>query len=174
MIHLAAQAGVRYSLINPKSYIDNNILGFFNVLDTLRKIMLKNLFMQAQAVFMVCKKFPLKEKFNTDNPIQLYAATKKSNEVMAASYSHLYKISTIGLRFFTVYGPWGRPDMALFKFTKNILKGKPIDIFNKGQHVRDFTYVEDIVNGICKIIIDKKINLGSKIYNIGNGKKSLS
>ena len=172
VIHLAAQAGVRYSLINPKSYIDNNILGFFNVLDTLRKNNVKKfIYASTSSIYGLQKKFPLKEKFNTDNPIQLYAATKKSNEVMAASYSHLYKISTIGLRFFTVYGPWGRPDMALFKFTKNILKGKPIDIFNKGQHVRDFTYVEDIVNGICKIIIDKKINLGSKIYNIGNGKK---
>ncbi len=172
VIHLAAQAGVRYSLINPKSYIDNNILGFFNVLDTLRKNNVKKfIYASTSSIYGLQKKFPLKEKFNTDNPIQLYAATKKSNEVMAASYSHLYKISTIGLRFFTVYGPWGRPDMALFKFTKNILKGKPIDIFNKGRHVRDFTYVEDIVNGICKIIINKKINLGSKIYNIGNGKK---
>ena len=172
VIHLAAQAGVRYSLVNPKSYIDNNILGFFNVLDTLRKNNVKKfIYASTSSIYGLQKKFPLKEKFNTDNPIQLYAATKKSNEVMAASYSHLYKISTIGLRFFTVYGPWGRPDMALFKFTKNILRGKPIDIFNKGQHVRDFTYVEDIVKGIFKIIINKKISLGSRIYNIGNGKK---
>ena len=172
VIHLAAQAGVRYSLINPKSYIDNNILGFFNVLDTLRKNNVKKfIYASTSSIYGLQKKFPLKEKFNTDNPIQLYAATKKSNEVMAASYSYLYKISTIGLRFFTVYGPWGRPDMALFKFTKNILKGKPIDIFNKGKHIRDFTYVEDIVNCIFKIIINKKINLGSRIYNIGNGKK---
>jgi UDP-glucuronate 4-epimerase len=172
VIHLAAQAGVRYSLINPKSYIENNILGFFNVLDTIKKNKVKKfVYASTSSIYGLQKKFPLKEKFNTDNPIQLYAATKKSNEVMAASYSYLYKIDTIGLRFFTVYGPWGRPDMALFKFTKNILKGKPIDIFNKGRHIRDFTYVEDIVNGILKIIISKKINLGPKIYNIGNGKK---
>ncbi len=172
VINLAAQAGVRYSLINPKSYIDNNILGFFNVLDAVRKNKVqKFVYASTSSVYGLQTKFPLKEKFNTDKPIQLYAATKKSNEVMAASYSHLYKINTIGLRFFTVYGPWGRPDMALFKFTKNILKGKPIEIFNKGKHVRDFTYVEDIVNGIFKIILSKKINSNSKIYNIGNGKK---
>ena len=172
VIHLAAQAGVRYSLMNPKSYIDNNILGFFNVLDTLKKNKVKKfVYASTSSIYGLQKKFPLKERFNTDNPIQLYAATKKSNEVMSASYSYLYKIDTIGLRFFTVYGPWGRPDMALFKFTKNILNGKPIDIFNKGKHVRDFTFVEDIVNGIFKIIVSNKINLGSKIYNIGNGKK---
>ena len=172
VIHLAAQAGVRYSLINPKSYIDNNILGFFNVLDTLKKNKVKKfVYASTSSIYGLQKKFPLKEKFNTDNPIQLYAATKKSNEVMAASYSYLYKINTIGLRFFTVYGPWGRPDMALFKFTKNILRGKPIDIFNKGKHIRDFTFVEDIVNGIFKIIKSNKKNLGSQIYNIGNGKK---
>ena len=169
---MAAQAGVRYSLMNPKSYIDNNILGFFNVLDTLKKNKVKKfVYASTSSIYGLQKKLPLKERFNTDNPIQLYAATKKSNEVMAASYSYLYKIDTIGLRFFTVYGPWGRPDMALFKFTKNILNGKPIDIFNKGKHVRDFTFVEDIVNGIFKIIVSNKINLGSKIYNIGNGKK---
>lgn len=172
VIHLAAQAGVRYSLINPRSYIDNNILGFFNVLDTLKKNKVKKfIYASTSSIYGLQKKFPLKEKFNTDSPIQLYAATKKSNEVMAASYSYLYKINTIGLRFFTVYGPWGRPDMALFKFTKNILRGKPIDIFNKGKHIRDFTFVEDIVNGIFKIIKSNKKNLGSQIYNIGNGKK---
>ena len=172
VVHLAAQAGVRYSLINPRSYIDNNILGFFNVLDTLKKYKVKRfIYASTSSIYGLQKKFPLKERFNTDNPIQLYAATKKSNEVMASSYSHLYKINTIGLRFFTVYGPWGRPDMALFKFTKNILKGKKINIFNKGKHIRDFTYVEDIVNGISKIILSKKVNSGSKIYNIGNGKK---
>ena len=172
VIHLAAQAGVRYSLINPKSYIDNNILGFFNVLDTLKKNKVKNfVYASTSSIYGLQKKFPLKEKFNTDNPIQLYAATKKSNEVMAASYSYLYKINTIGLRFFTVYGPWGRPDMALFKFTKNILNGKSIDIFNKGKHIRDFTFVEDIVSGIFKIITSNKKDLGSRIYNIGNGKK---
>ena len=122
VIHLAAQAGVRYSLINPKSYIDNNILGFFNVLDTLRKNNVKKfIYASTSSIYGLQKKFPLKEKFNTDNPIQLYAATKKSNEVMAASYSHLYKKYN-WLRFFTVYGPWGRPDMALFKFTKIFFK----------------------------------------------------
>ncbi len=172
VINLAAQAGVRYSLINPKSYINNNILGFFNILEaTKRKKIKKLVYASTSSVYGIQKKFPLKESLNTDNPIQLYAATKKSNELMAASYSNLYEMDTIGLRFFTVYGPWGRPDMALFKFTKNILKGKPIDVFNKGKHIRDFTYVDDIVNGIYKIIISKKKNLGSKIYNIGNGKK---
>ncbi len=172
VINLAAQAGVRYSLINPQSYINNNILGFFNILEmSKRKKIKKLIYASTSSVYGVQKKFPLKESFNTDNPIQLYAATKKSNELMATSYSHLYGMNTIGLRFFTVYGPWGRPDMAHFKFTENILRGKSIDVFNKGKHLRDFTYVDDIVNGIYKMIISKKKNLGSKIYNIGNGEK---
>ena len=172
IINLAAQAGVRYSLINPKSYIDNNILGFFNVIDLAKKYKVKKIiYASTSSIYGIQKKFPIKENFDTNNPIQLYAATKKSNEVIAASYSKLYNINTIGLRFFTVYGPWGRPDMALFKFTKNILKGKPIDVFNKGKHTRDFTFVDDIVDGIMKIIKKRKKVLSSSIYNIGNGKK---
>ena len=172
VVNLAAQAGVRYSLKNPRSYIENNINGFFNILELSKKYRVKKfIYASTSSIYGLQKKFPLKENFNTDNPIQLYAATKKSNELMATSYSHLYKMDTIGLRFFTVYGPWGRPDMALFKFTKNIIKGKPIEVFNKGKHERDFTYVDDIVNGIFNIIINKKSRFGAKIFNIGNGKK---
>jgi len=169
---LAAQAGVRYSLINPQAYIDSNILGFFNVLESARKNNVKKLiYASTSSIYGLQNKFPIKENFNTDKPIQLYAATKKSNEVMAHSYSHLFKIQTIGLRFFTVYGPWGRPDMALFKFTKNILNGKKIDVFNHGNHIRDFTYVDDVVEAIFRIIKNKKKKHLYKIYNIGNGKK---
>ena len=172
VVNLAAQAGVRYSLKNPRSYIENNINGFFNILELSKKYRVKKfIYASTSSIYGLQKKFPLKENFNTDNPIQLYAATKKSNELMATSYSHLYKMDTVGLRFFTVYGPWGRPDMALFKFTKNIIKGKPIEVFNKGKHERDFTYVDDIVNGIFNIIIKKKSKFGAKIFNIGNGKK---
>ena len=172
VIHLAAQAGVRYSLKNPKSYIDNNINGFFNILEISKNYRVKKfVYASTSSIYGLQKKFPLKENFNTDNPIQLYAATKKSNELMATSYSYLYKMDTVGLRFFTVYGPWGRPDMALFKFTKNIIKGKPIEVFNKGKHERDFTYVDDIVDGIIKIVFSKKNKFGSQIFNIGNGKK---
>ena len=172
VVNLAAQAGVRYSLKNPRSYIENNINGFFNILELSKKYKVKKfIYASTSSIYGLQKKFPLKENFNTDNPIQLYAATKKSNELMATSYSHLYKMDTVGLRFFTVYGPWGRPDMALFKFTKNIIKGKPIEVFNKGKHERDFTYVDDIVNGIFNIIIKKKSKFGAKIFNIGNGKK---
>ena len=173
VVNLAAQAGVRYSLKNPRSYIENNINGFFNILELSKKYRVKKfIYASTSSIYGLQKKFPLKENFNTDNPIQLYAATKKSNELMATSYSHLYKMDTIGLRFFTVYGPWGRPDMALFKFTKNIIKGKPIEVFNKGKHERDFTYVDDIVNGIFNIINNKKSRFGAKIFNIGNGKKN--
>ncbi len=172
VVNLAAQAGVRYSLKNPRSYIENNINGFFNILELSKKNKIKKfIYASTSSIYGLQKKFPLKENFNTDNPIQLYAATKKSNELMATSYSHLYKMDTIGLRFFTVYGPWGRPDMALFKFTKNIIKGKPIEVFNQGKHERDFTYVDDIVDGIFKILINKKSKFGAKIFNIGNGKK---
>ena len=122
-------------------------------------------------IYGIQKKYPLKEKFETNNPIQLYAATKKSNEVIAASYNNLFGIKTIGLRFFTVYGPWGRPDMALFKFTKNILRGKPIHVFNFGNHSRDFTYVDDIVEGIFKILISKDKKNINNVYNLGCGKK---
>ena len=172
VIHLAAQAGVRYSLVNPKSYINNNINGFFNILDVSKNYKIKKfIYASTSSIYGIQKKYPLKEKFETDNPIQLYAATKKSNEVIAASYSNLYRMKTIGLRFFTVYGPWGRPDMALFKFTKNILKGKPIHVFNYGKHSRDFTYVDDIVEGIFKILISKDTKISSSVYNIGCGNK---
>ena len=172
VIHLAAQAGVRYSLKNPKSYVDNNINGFFNVLNISKNFKIKKfIYASTSSIYGLQKKYPLKEKFETDNPIQLYAATKKSNEVMAASYNHLYKMRTIGLRFFTVYGPWGRPDMALFKFTKNILEGKPIHVFNHGKHSRDFTYIDDIVDGIFKILISRDKKKMNKIYNIGYGKE---
>ena len=172
VIHLAAQAGVRYSLVNPKSYIDNNIKGFFNILDTSKNHKVKKfIYASTSSIYGIQKKYPLKEKFETNNPIQLYAATKKSNEVIAASYNNLFGIKTIGLRFFTVYGPWGRPDMALFKFTKNILRGKPIHVFNFGNHSRDFTYVDDIVEGIFKILISKDKKNINNVYNIGCGKK---
>ncbi len=172
IINLAAQAGVRYSLINPKSYIDNNIIGFFNVIDLTKKYRVKDIiYASTSSIYGIQRKFPIKEEFDTSNPTQLYAATKKSNEVIAASYSNLYDINTIGLRFFTVYGPWGRPDMAPIKFAKNIIKGKPIEVFNKGKHSRDFTFVDDIVDGIFKIIKKKKKISKNRIYNIGNGKK---
>ena len=172
IINLAAQVGVRYSLINPKSYIDNNIIGFFNVIDLTKKYKVKDIiYASSSSIYGIQSKFPIKENFDTSNPTQLYAATKKSNEVIAASYSKLYNINTIGLRFFTVYGPWGRPDMAPIKFAKNIIKGKPIEVFNKGKHSRDFTFVDDIVDGIFKIIKKRKKVSKNKIYNIGNGKK---
>ena len=176
VINLAAQAGVRYSLINPKSYIESNINGFFNLIETTKNYKIKNfIYASTSSVYGVQKKFPLKEYFDTNHPIQLYAATKKSNELIANAYSHLFKLNTIGLRFFTVYGPWGRPDMALFKFTKNIIDGKKIEVFNHGKHIRDFTYVDDVINIIYKIISKnskiKRSNNSSKIYNVGNGKK---
>ena len=176
VINLAAQAGVRYSLINPKSYIDSNIYGFFNLIEITRNYKIKNfIYASTSSVYGVQKKFPLKENFDTNHPIQLYAATKKSNELIANAYSHLFKLNTIGLRFFTVYGPWGRPDMALFKFTKNIINRKKIEVFNHGKHVRDFTYIDDVIEIIYKIIYKnskiKKSNTLSKIYNVGNGRK---
>ena len=131
----------------------------------------KVIYASTSSIYGIQNKFPIKENFDTYNPIQLYAATKKSNEVIAAAYSKLFDINTIGLRFFTVYGPWGRPDMALFKFVKNIINGKPIDVFNKGKHIRDFTFVDDIVDGIVKIVKKRRKISSHDIYNIGNGKK---
>ena len=173
VVNLAAQAGVRYSLINPKSYIDNNIYGFFNLIECIREFKVKKfLYASTSSVYGLQKKFPIKENFDTSHPIQLYAATKKANEVIANSYNYLYGVETIGLRFFTVYGPWGRPDMALFKFTKNIIKKKKIEVFNFGKHYRDFTYVEDITEALFKIIKKRnKKTSKTKILNIGNGKK---
>tara|TARA_A100001035_G_scaffold276060_1_gene270421 strand:+ start:242 stop:1267 length:1026 start_codon:yes stop_codon:yes gene_type:complete len=152
VIHLAAQAGVRYSISNPEAYIKSNILGFFNVIDISRKNNIEHfVYASTSSVYGENSNSNFREDHNTDHPIQLYAATKKSNEVIAHSFSSIYKLPCTGLRFFTVYGPWGRPDMALFKFTKNILEGKPIDIFNNGNHSRSFTYIDDLIDSIYKI-----------------------
>ena len=161
VINLAAQAGVRYSIENPKAYLDSNLIGFFNILECSRKFKIKHLvYASTSSVYGNNSKLPFKENRHADHPIQFYAATKRSNELMAHSYSHLYGLPTTGLRFFTVYGPWGRPDMALFIFTKNILNGDKINLFNYGNHIRDFTYVDDIVEPIKRFIkkIPKKNN----------------
>jgi UDP-glucuronate 4-epimerase len=152
VINLAAQAGVRYSLENPHSYIDSNIYGFLNILEACRHYAVKHLiYASSSSVYGLNEKMPFSAQHNVDHPISIYAATKKSNELMAHSYSYLFNLPTTGLRFFTVYGPWGRPDMALFLFTRAILRNKPIDLFNNGDMLRDFTYVDDIVNGIDRI-----------------------
>ncbi len=170
VINLAAQAGVRYSLKNPREYIKSNINGFYNVLELSKKFEIKHLiYASTSSVYGKNDFKKLKETNNTDNPLQLYAATKKSNELMAHAYSHLFNLNTTGLRFFTVYGEWGRPDMALFIFVKNILKNKNINVFNKGNHYRDFTYVGDVVKSINLLII-KKPKKKFNIYNIGNSK----
>lgn len=152
VINLAAQAGVRYSIENPHSYTMSNLVGFANILEIARNANSQLIYASTSSVYGANENQPFKEGIIADHPIQYYAATKRANEIMAHSYSSMYEIKTIGLRFFTVYGPFGRPDMALFKFTKNILEGKPIQVFNNGQHVRDFTYVDDIVNGIYACI----------------------
>jgi UDP-glucuronate 4-epimerase len=170
--NLAAQAGVRYSIENPEAYIDSNINGFLNVLECCRHHNVKRLvYASSSSVYGNTDKIPFEETTNVDLPISLYAATKKSNELMAHTYSHLYKIETIGLRFFTVYGPWGRPDMAMFLFTDAILNNKPIDVFNNGNLSRDFTYIDDIVQGVVSTLLkDSKNSNLYKLYNIGNGK----
>ena len=155
--NLAAQAGVRYSLSNPDTYIQSNIVGFLNILECCRHYEIKHLiYASSSSVYGLNKKVPFSVSDNVDNPISLYAATKKSNELMAHTYSHLFNIPTTGLRFFTVYGPWGRPDMALFLFTKAIIEDESIDVYNYGKMQRDFTYIDDIVNGIYKIINGEK------------------
>ena len=170
VIHLAAQAGVRYSLKYPKTYIRSNLLGFWNILELSKKYKTEHfVFGSSSSVYGANKKIPFNEEDSTDNPIQLYAATKKSNEVIGYSYSSLYKMKVTGLRFFTVYGPWGRPDMAIFKFTKNIINNKPIDVYNKGNHYRDFTFVKDIARGIIAAS-HRKDKKNFQIFNIGNGK----
>jgi UDP-glucuronate 4-epimerase len=168
--NLAAQAGVRYSIENPKAYIQSNIVGFLNILEACRHNKIKHLvYASSSSVYGNSKKMPLSTNDSVDNPISLYAATKKSNELMAHTYSHLYSIPTSGLRFFTVYGPWGRPDMAYFSFTKSILEKKPIKVFNHGDLYRDFTYIDDIVEGIVKILNKKPDNKPPyAVYNIGN------
>jgi UDP-glucuronate 4-epimerase len=182
--NLAAQAGVRYSLINPDAYIDSNIVGFINILEACRHNGVTNLsYASSSSVYGLNEALPFSTEDSVDHPISLYAASKKSNELMAHTYSHLYGISTTGLRFFTVYGPWGRPDMALFLFVKSALEGKSIDVFNNGNMLRDFTYIDDIVEGVIRVIDnpakkddswngkDGRVSTSSapyKIYNIGN------
>jgi UDP-glucuronate 4-epimerase len=153
VVNLAAQAGVRYSIENPHAYIDANIVGFCNILEGCRHGGVKHLvYASSSSVYGSNTKLPFSEDDNIDHPVSLYAASKKANELMAHTYSHLYALPTTGLRFFTVYGPWGRPDMALFLFTKAILAGEPIDVFNNGDMIRDFTYVDDIVEGVVRVI----------------------
>ncbi|MCX2837920.1 NAD-dependent epimerase [Salinimicrobium sp. MT39] len=168
VVNLAAQAGVRYSLENPAAYIDSNIVGFANILECCRQHGVKHLiYASSSSVYGKNKKVPFSTEDNVDHPISLYAATKKSNELMAHTYSHLYGFPTTGLRFFTVYGPWGRPDMAMFLFTDAIINGRPIKVFNNGDQERDFTYIDDIVAGVVKIV-NKKNSHGYSLYNIGN------
>ena len=171
IIHLAAQAGVRYSIKKPKTYFKSNMEGFFNILEVSRHNNIKHLiYASTSSVYGNTKKFPLSENDNTDHPLSFYAATKKSNEIMAHSYSYIYRLPCTGVRFFTVYGPFGRPDMALFKFTKNIIKNQSIELFNKGKHFRDFTYVDDIVEGVYSLIKKQsKKSIPYEIFNIGNG-----
>ena len=186
VINLAAQAGVRYSMENPLAYINSNIVGFANILENCRNYKVEHLvYASTSSVYGANTKMPFSEHDSANHPLSVYAASKKSNELMAHSYSYLYQIPTTGLRFFTVYGPWGRPDMALFKFTKAILEEKPIDVFNYGKHTRDFTYIDDIVEGIIKTLDNpaiSNVNWNSdqpdpstskapwRIYNIGNNK----
>jgi len=186
VVNLAAQAGVRYSIENPLSYIKSNILGFVNILENCYRFNIKHLvYASSSSVYGASTKLPFSENDSTDHPLSVYAASKKSNEALAHVYSSLYQLPTTGLRFFTVYGPWGRPDMALFKFTKSILKEETIDVFNYGKHTRDFTYIDDIVGGIIRTLDNTasgNINWNSdkpelssskspwKIYNIGNSK----
>jgi UDP-glucuronate 4-epimerase len=184
VIHLAAQAGVRYSLQNPHAYVDSNLVGFINILEGCRHAKVPHLtYASSSSVYGGHTRMPFSEHASVDHPVSLYAATKKANELMAHTYSHLYGLPTTGLRFFTVYGPWGRPDMALFLFTKAILEGRPIDVFNHGRMQRDFTYVDDIVEGVIRVS-DKAAapdpayqadapdpavsNAPYRIFNIGN------
>ena len=153
VVHLAAQAGVRYSLENPHAYVNSNLVGFANILEECRRHGIGHLvYASSSSVYGANRTLPFSVRHNVDHPLSLYAATKKSNELMAHSYSHLYGLRATGLRFFTVYGPWGRPDMALFQFTRNILEGRPIDVFNRGRHRRDFTYIDDVVEGVMRVL----------------------
>ena len=171
IFHLAAQAGVRHSLSNPRAYISNNISVFLNILELSKENKIKHLvYASTSSVYGNNKNFPLKENLRTDTPIQFYAVTKKTNELMAYAYNNLYNIRSTGLRFFTLYGPWGRPDMALFKFTENIYKKKKIQIYNYGNHMRNFTYIDDAINMILKIYKVKKNQDTYRIFNIANPK----
>ena len=186
VVHLAAQAGVRYSIDNPLAYIDSNLVGFAHILEGSRHHGVEHLvYASTSSVYGANTAMPFSVHQNVDHPLSLYAATKKANELMAHTYSHLYQIPTTGLRFFTVYGPWGRPDMALFKFTKSMLADEPIDVYNYGKHRRDFTYIDDIVEGVVRVL-DKPATANSdwdsdnpdpatssapwRVYNIGNNK----
>tara|TARA_B100000609_G_scaffold196931_1_gene193131 strand:+ start:310 stop:1311 length:1002 start_codon:yes stop_codon:yes gene_type:complete len=172
VIHLAAQAGVRYSLENPSAYIQSNLVGFFNIIEQSKKNCINNFYYaSSSSVYGGNDKTPFEESDNVNQPISLYAATKKSNELIAHTYSHLFNLPTIGLRFFTVYGPWGRPDMALFKFTESIINNKPIRVFNYGNMLRDFTYIDDVIESIFLLMQNSDNNSNSKLYkifNIGN------
>jgi UDP-glucuronate 4-epimerase len=170
VIHLAAQAGVRYSLVNPLAYADSNLLGFVNVLEGCRQTGVGHLvYASSSSVYGGNSKLPFAETDNVDHPVSLYAATKKANELMAYSYSHLYAIPSTGLRFFTVYGPWGRPDMAYFSFTEAILAGRSIDVFNHGRMMRDFTYIDDIAEGVLRVLDRPPVGEPPHaLYNIGN------
>ena len=169
VINLAAQAGVRYSLDNPMAYVQSNVVGFLNILEGCRNHgVARLLYASSSSVYGLSKDVPFSTTQSVDCPISLYAATKKSNELMAHTYSHLYGIQTIGLRFFTVYGPWGRPDMAMFKFTKAILEGRSIDVYNHGELSRDFTYIDDIIGGMQRLL--EKTDLSAcSVFNIGHG-----
>lgn len=170
VVHLAAQAGVRYSIDHPQSYIQSNLIGFYSILEACRQSeMHKLIYASSSSVYGNSKQVPFSEDQDVDHPISLYAATKKSNELMAHTYSHLYGINSVGLRFFTVYGPWGRPDMAPFLFTKAVLEGKPIKVFNSGDLRRDFTYVDDVVSGILAVIDRDSFAKPYEIMNIGKG-----
>ena len=184
VVHLAAQAGVRYSLQNPHAYVDSNLGGFLNILEGCRHVSAKHLvFASSSSVYGANTRMPFSVRDNIDHPVSLYAASKKANELMAHTYSHLYRLPATGLRFFTVYGPWGRPDMALFLFTQAILAGKPIKVFNHGKMARDFTYIDDIIEGVVRVLdtlpqpdphwssdtpTPGSSNAPYRIYNIGN------
>ena len=179
VVHLAAQAGVRYSLVNPQAYVDSNLVGFTNILEGCRHTQVQHLaYASSSSVYGSNTAMPFSEAHNIGHPVSMYAATKKANELMAHTYSHLFQLPTTGLRFFTVYGPWGRPDMALFRFTQKILAGEPIEVFNHGRHARDFTYIDDIVDGVLKALANAPADDGvpkpggsrapHAIYNLGN------
>jgi UDP-glucuronate 4-epimerase len=176
VVNLAAQAGVRYSLENPHAYVDANVTGFLNILEGCRHFPVKHLvYASSSSVYGANTEMPFSTKQNVDRPVSMYAATKKANELMAHAYCHLFQIPMTGLRFFTVYGPWGRPDMALFSFTQKILTGQPIEVFNFGKHRRDFTYIDDIVEGVVRVIdrIPRGESVPYRLYNIGNHKPEL-
>lgn len=185
VVHLAAQAGVRYSIECPSSYVESNLVGFANILEGARELNVNHfVYASSSSVYGLNENLPFDESHGVDHPLALYGATKKANEIMAHSYSHLFELPTTGLRFFTVYGPWGRPDMALFKFTKAIISGNPIDVYNKGQMSRDFTYIDDVADAVTKVLFKpatanetfdaKKPDRGTsrapwKVFNVGKG-----